>query len=209
MKKRIISALLSVLVLLCAGCSQEGKGSNDERGAMSQGTSQSRQTAVAISDSVKQNATKTVTGTVQSIVGNEVTLLITAQSKGAEGSDTDNAERQNRGERGERPNREMAAGENAAEMPQAVRFAEGEREQRRAVRENTQQNSDGSATEETKNGSKSEQQTVTYLLPVGMSMGSKDYSSVTAGNTLKIYFGSHPDDGSEIITGVEVTSSRR
>jgi len=48
-----------------------------------------------------------------------------------------------------------------------------------------------------------------YILPVGMKMGIKDFSSVSAGNTLRIYFGIHPNDGSEIITAVEVISGRR
>lgn len=48
-----------------------------------------------------------------------------------------------------------------------------------------------------------------YLLPVGMKIGDKDFSTVKAGNVLKIYFGTHPDDGSEIIISVEVSSNRR
>lgn len=48
-----------------------------------------------------------------------------------------------------------------------------------------------------------------YLLPVGMKIGDKDFSTVKAGNTLKISFGTHPDDGSEIIISVEVSSNRR
>lgn len=42
----------------------------------------------------------------------------------------------------------------------------------------------------------------TYLLPVGMSIGSKDFSSVKAGDTLKISFGISPVDGSETIIAV-------
>ena len=47
-----------------------------------------------------------------------------------------------------------------------------------------------------------------YLLPVGMRIGGKDFSSVTAGNTLKITFGTHPDDGSEIITAVSIVGGK-
>lgn len=51
--------------------------------------------------------------------------------------------------------------------------------------------------------------TETYLLPVGMKIGQKDFSSVKEGNTLKITFGTHPDDKSEIITSVEIASGGR
>jgi len=187
MKIRMIAVLLAVSVLVCSGCSQKGKGANAERGGMPQGTAQARQTVATVSDVVKLNATKTVTGTVQSIVGNEVTLLIT--SGGGQ-------------QRAERPKREIAEGEKAADMPQRAEFADGEMRQRGAETENGMMAED-------KKAERSKEQTATYLLPVGMSMGSKDYSSITAGNTLKIYFGSHPDDGSEIITGVEVMGGRR
>lgn len=46
--------------------------------------------------------------------------------------------------------------------------------------------------------------TATYLIPVGMAIGNKDFSSIKAGNTLKIYFGTDPSDNSEIITAVEL-----
>ena len=53
------------------------------------------------------------------------------------------------------------------------------------------------------------------LLAVGASswiavqrIGGKDFSSVTAGNTLKITFGTHPDDGSEIITAVSIVGGK-
>ncbi len=48
-----------------------------------------------------------------------------------------------------------------------------------------------------------------YLLPVGMKIGDKDFSSVKAGNTLKISFSTHPEDGSEMIVAVEISSNRR
>lgn len=54
-----------------------------------------------------------------------------------------------------------------------------------------------------------QEQTETLLLPVGMKIGSKDFSSVKAGNTLKITFGADPDDGTEIITSVEIASGGR
>lgn len=46
-------------------------------------------------------------------------------------------------------------------------------------------------------------ETAVYLLPVGMTIGRGDFSSVTAGSRLRIHFGLHPTDGREIITAVE------
>lgn len=43
-----------------------------------------------------------------------------------------------------------------------------------------------------------------YLLPVGMSIGSKDFSVVKTGDRLRITFGKHPDDGREIITAAAI-----
>ncbi len=48
------------------------------------------------------------------------------------------------------------------------------------------------------------EETQTYLIPVGMAVGSKDFSAIKAGNTLKIYFGTDSVDGDEIITAVEL-----
>ena len=50
----------------------------------------------------------------------------------------------------------------------------------------------------------SQEVTETYLIPVGMAIGNKDFSAIKAGNTLKIYFGKDPNDSSEIITAVEL-----
>lgn len=50
----------------------------------------------------------------------------------------------------------------------------------------------------------SQEVTETYLIPVGMAIGNKDFSAIKAGNTLKIYFGTDPTDSSEIITTVEL-----
>ena len=53
------------------------------------------------------------------------------------------------------------------------------------------------------------EETATYLLPVGMAIGQKDFTSVKVGNRLTITFGTHPDDGSEIITAVEIAGNGR
>ncbi|MEA5136609.1 MAG: hypothetical protein VB035_10800 [Candidatus Fimivivens sp.] len=52
--------------------------------------------------------------------------------------------------------------------------------------------------------SSKEDSTETYLIPVGMAIGNKDFSSIKAGNTLKIFFGTDQNDGSKIITAVEL-----
>ena len=56
----------------------------------------------------------------------------------------------------------------------------------------------------TENESSKEESTETYLIPVGMAIGNRDFSSIKAGNTLKIYFGIDQNDGSKIITAVEL-----
>ena len=194
MKMRIMAAVLAMCVLLCTGCSQKsGKNDRDTKSG-AQAVARAQKSAAVISDAVKEKATKTVTGTVQSIVGNEVTLLINASGTGR------------RTDRADRPQISAEAGEKASELPQRAEFTGGEERKRRQREDDAKSASEETASAE--RGSK-QQTTETCLLPVGMSMGSKDYSSVTAGNTLKIYFGSHPDDGSEIIIAVEVMGGRR
>lgn len=56
----------------------------------------------------------------------------------------------------------------------------------------------------TENESAKKEFTETYLIPVGMAIGNKDFSSIKAGNTLKLYFGTDQNDGSIIITAVEL-----
>lgn len=58
--------------------------------------------------------------------------------------------------------------------------------------------------EMTENESANKEFTETYLIPVGMAIGNKDFSSIKAGNTLKLYFGTDQNDGSIIITAVEL-----
>ena len=48
-------------------------------------------------------------------------------------------------------------------------------------------------------------ETAVFLLPVGMPIGRGDFSSVTAGNRLRIRFDPHPTDVHEIIVSVEAT----
>lgn len=216
-KVMILIAILSVAVV--TGCS-----SKNSKNEPDMGMSQRQQTTVTVSDEIKQNATKVVTGTVESIVGNEVTLLVSSENDGKsdsyqkniasqleQGSHPERAEMLN--ENGQRPQRNQGEGR---QLPEGTTFPEGERSQRRRGdsqgSENTPDVTETSNLNIPANDSQrasADEKTAVYLLPVGMKIGSKDYSSVSAGNTLKIYFGTHPDDGSEIITAVEVANSRR
>lgn len=158
--KRVFAAIMAAVMLLC-GCNaadsqKAGQHSRPENVEMNQSTERPKrqegenhsrpQKGEGLSDektkSQKPNgeitaepaAEKTVSGKVESIVGNEVTLLVS---------------------------------ENGVETSEK------------------------------------------YLLPVGMKIGDKDFSSVKAGNTLKISFSTHPEDGSEMIVAVEISSNRR
>lgn len=205
MKIKITALFMVLCIIICGGCAQSKSSEKSERGkerqaAMGQSGVRSQQSSVVISDSIKLNAVRTVTGTVQSIVGNEVTLLISDQKSG------ENTERP---ARGERPFAEIAEGEKASDMPQRAEFADGERKQRREKAESAEAGVENGTDKTADTVKNTEQQNNVFLLPVGMKMGSKDYSSITAGNTIKIYFGIHPDDGSEMITAVEVMNGRR
>ena len=113
MKIRITAAVMAACIIVCAGCSQSKSGNKDSQMPEAMGNMRTQQTVV-ISDSIKQNATRTVTGTVESIVGNEVTLVITPErtAKGGSGSGM------------QRQQREMPDAEKATEMPQRAEFAD-------------------------------------------------------------------------------------
>lgn len=118
--------------------------------------------------SAENSVEKTVTGTVKSIVGNEVVLIITKTTDA------------------------VGKGREDKENPAQISDSSQEEE---PTENSTPQTEDSGTTQEI---------TETYLVPVGMSIGSKDFSAIKAGNTLKIYFGTDPNDGSEIITAVEL-----
>lgn len=124
------------------------------------------------------SAEKVVTGKVKSIVGNEAVLIIT------QSSDTT----------GQRKNRENADKLDAAdsqEKNETVQSAEYEAQAQPADQAGFSESAAPEVTE-------------TYLIPVGMAIGNKDFSVIKTGNTLRIYFGTDPGDGSEIITAVEL-----
>ena len=116
-------------------------------------------------------------------------------------------QRQNSGERKERPQRQQnensAEGERVGERPQR---SEKEASANGKTVSGTVQSIVGNEVVLLINGS---EETATYLLPVGMAIGQKDFSSVKEGNRLTITFGTHPDDGSEIITAVQIAGNGR
>ena len=210
MKIKITALAMAALLVICAGCSDsKPANANGAKSGNMQTGNQRQQTFVFVSDEVKQAATKVITGTVESIVGNEITLLIASETEGAQSrqdnqSETADNQQMSGGLDGERTKR--AEGERP-QRSEGMTMPDGSMPQRRQRTEKSEAaESDGTSLAEK---SADTAKTAKYLLPVGMSMGSKDYSSVTAGNTLKIYFGIHPQDGSEMITAVEVVSGRR
>lgn len=214
MKSKIF--ILIMAIAMCAGCSQSEK--SGKNGQMPNGNERAarNQQAVFVSDEVKAKATKTVTGTVSNIVGNEVTLIVTNSSSSDEESKDESrfVDRENRPRKAESaPDNEqndevlVKQSDNSPAQGDTVK-QKGERPERGTGERRRKQQSDSSTENALPLENKSEN-TQVYLLPVGMKMGTKDYTSITAGNTIKIYFGTHPDDGSEIIVGVETTGGRR
>lgn len=129
------------------------------------------------------NSSKIITGTVKSIVGNEVVLIVTQNSVGAQtqenkeismnvkdDSSADNISSQQ--ELGSKQQNDNALQQDTAELHAA--------------------------------GNEPQQVIETYLIPVGMAIGNKDFTAIKAGDTLTIYFGTDSNDGSEIITAVEL-----
>lgn len=131
-----------------------------------------------LSNESSDSDVKTVMGTVKSIVGNEVVLIVAQKSNAS-------AESTNQGKSANTTGGSSQAGS----VNQQSDSATGTK----AV-DNSDTSAESSAQEETE----------TYLIPVGMSIGNKDFTSIKAGNTLKIYFGTDSNDGSEMITAVEL-----
>ena len=123
-------------------------------------------------------AQKTVTGKVKSIVGNEVVLIVTQAADTA-------------GQRKNRENGDYTAAGSSQPQGDAARSSGPAVQSQAADQANFAQSAAREVTE-------------TYLIPVGMAVGNKDFSAIKAGNTLRLYFGTDPNDGSEIITAVEL-----
>lgn len=146
-------ALALVLAAAClAGCESAQGGAADFGGEMPEGMERPEGTGTAggtgttggaQSQTLQVEVAETVTGEVESIVGNEVTLLLTD---------------------GTAPSAEAETAE-PAELPAGTEDAEA------------------AQTEETES---SAQATATYLLPVGMPIGTGDYSTVSTGMVLEL-----------------------
>ena len=153
------------------------------------------------------------------------------------GAKQQNGERPQMSQNGERPQRQRSENGENTERPQRQRSentdSTGERPQREK-RQNSGENTELVGEQRVERTQKAEnsgktvsgtvqsivgnevvllinggEETATYLLPVGMVIGQKDFTSVKAGNRLTITFGTHPDDGSEIITAVEIAGNGR
>lgn len=153
-------ALALVLAAAClAGCESAQGGAADFGGEMPEGMELLEGTGTAggtgttggaQSQTLQVEVSETVTGEVESIVGNEVTLLLTDGT--AAPAEPDAAAT-------------PAATPAASEAPAETEDAEA------------------AQTEETES---SAQATATYLLPVGMPIGSGDYSTVSTGMVLEL-----------------------
>lgn len=159
-------ALALVLAAAClAGCESAQGGAADFGGEMPEGMERPEgmdlpegtgtaggtgTTGGAQSQTLQVEVAETVTGEVESIVGNEVTLLL-----------TDGAAAPAEPEAAATPAATPAASEAPAETEDA----------------------EAAQTEETES---SAQATATYLLPVGMPIGTGDYSTVSTGMVLEL-----------------------
>lgn len=159
-------ALALVLAAAClAGCESAQGGAADFGGEMPEGMERPEgmeppegtgtaggtgTTGGAQSQTLQVEVAETVTGEVESIVGNEVTLLL-----------TDGTAAPAEPEAGATPAATPAASEAPAETEDA----------------------EAAQTEETES---SGQATATYLLPVGMPIGTGDYSTVSTGMVLEL-----------------------
>ena len=153
-------ALALVLAAAClAGCESAQGGAADFGGEMPEGMELPEGTGTAggtgttggaQSQTLQVEVAETVTGEVESIVGNEVTLLLTDGT--AAPAETEAAAT-------------PAATPAASEAPAETEDAEA------------------AQTEETES---SGQATATYLLPVGMPIGTGDYSTVSTGMVLEL-----------------------
>lgn len=212
MRQKIATMLALLIVIACTACSSTEKVSSSaggemrgsgSGGTMPQGEHHASGSASSSerSEGVKNKSQKTdevasnsesgekfVTGKVKSIVGNEVVLIITQSSL------TENKNLESETTKNEKASLSQAQ-ETTAESSESSEATQA------ATIGNNKVENEAESQPETET-----QVTETYLLPVGMTIGSKDFSSVKTGNTLKIYFGTDPDDGSEIITAVELRS---
>lgn len=153
-------ALALVLAAAClAGCGSAQGGAADFGGEMPEGMERPEGTGTAggtgttggaQSQTLQVEVAETVTGEVESIVGNEVTLLL-----------TDGTTAPAEPEAAATPAATPAASEAPAETEDA----------------------EAAQTEETES---SAQATATYLLPVGMPIGTGDYSTVSTGMVLEL-----------------------
>ena len=156
-------ALALVLAAAClAGCESAQGGAADFGGEMPEGMEPPEGTGTgtvggtgtagggAQSQTLQMEVAETVTGEVESIVGNEVTLLL-----------TDGTAAPAEPEAAATPAATPAASEAPAETEDA----------------------EAAQTEETES---SGQATATYLLPVGMPIGTGDYSTVSTGMVLEL-----------------------
>ena len=153
-------ALALVLAAAClAGCESAQGGAADFGGEMPEGMELPEGTGTAggtgttggaQSQTLQVEVAETVTGEVESIVGNEVTLLL-----------TDGTAAPAEPEAAATPAATPAASEAPAETEDA----------------------EAAQTEETES---SAQATATYLLPVGMPIGTGDYSTVSTGMVLEL-----------------------
>ena len=159
-------ALALVLAAAClAGCESAQGGAADFGGEMPEGMERPEgmelpegtgtaggtgTTGGAQSRTLQVEVAETVTGEVESIVGNEVTLLLTD---------------------GTAPSAEAEAAATPAATPAASEAPAGT------------EDAEAAQTEETES---SAQATATYLLPVGMPIGTGDYSTVSTGMVLEL-----------------------
>lgn len=176
--KRILSISLAVCLLLCLmGCKAQDEPILSE--------------PAAIQTAPQMEVASTVTGEVESIVGNEVTLNLGEVEKSAapaQNGDVTQAEAPQMPDDGEMPDgMEFPAN---GEMPERGEMPEGGMGGGRG-QSGEKGGQGGMGSMSGQNASQAAEiklsgETAKYILPVGMNIGSGDYSSVTSGMVLEL-----------------------
>ena len=147
---------------------------------------------------------RVVTGKVTAVVGNLITLSIESQKRPGIESVSASIGGASQSSTPEQPEASSAPAQPAASSAPAENIASSQSaaidanaESSTAEKPQVSVNPDTAA---------NDTETEEFLLPVGMTIGRGDFSSVTVGTKLRITFGTHPTLKTEIITAVIVVT---
>ena len=138
---------------------------------------------------------RVVTGKVTAVVGNQITLSIESQNRPGVESVSASSGGASQSSAPAQPAASSASSENAASSQSA---ADNDKTESSATEKPLVSANPDTAAHDL--------ETNQFLLPVGMTIGRGDFTSVTVGMKLRITFGTHPTDHTEIITAVTVVT---